>query len=607
MSAVELAWRVDQKRLAVKERRDFARQIPVYDVRKYGLPQTVDLSRLGLNYLYETCLDNAEIELLGDFSYLEYRKRWHASFNGPEDWPVRFSADYNFGEESVPGDIRTNWELNRHYQFAVLAKSYFVTRDACYLSELTELFADWNQSNPFMWGPEWASPMEEAIRLINWLVAAAFLEASGEPFVDHLHEQICAGAWVMSAHIREHYSRHSSANNHTIVEAAGVAIAAIVFGQRSWLDEALEILESEVELQTYVDGVNKEQALHYQLLVMEALCLVSHALQAAGKQLPESLIRQLCSMAHYASACRVDNGGCIEFGDNDEGIILNLATAKPNYLEYVLAFATLECGSGLRWVDCDSCCETLNWMYTNAQLKAADANPLLNDAPVESFPDGGVTIVRFDEGRSVFAFDHGPLGFGELAAHAHADALSVQLYVDGFPVLIDPGTYIYNGDRASRDRYRSTSMHNTVCVGEVDQSEMLGPFIWGRKAGVFGFELDTAADGVHMAAGHDGYGFTVLRSIDIDGSEIVIRDTVLGDCAKAAVSHLHLPGPVSSLNDMAVEMVYTSSFKVRIVASAPLACQAFEYSPEYRVVEKGTEILIPFESELVTTISIARE
>lgn len=607
MSVVELAWRVQQKRLAAKERKEFTRQIPVFDVQEYGPSRTAELSYLGLNYLNKIYADTDEIELLGNYSYKEYQRRWNASFNKHEDWPVRFSADYNFGEDSVPGDIRTNWELNRHYQFAVLAKSFFVTRDVCYLSELVELFTDWNQKNPFMWGPEWASPMEEAIRSVNWLVAAAFLEASGEPSVHHLSGQLCVGAWVMSAHIREHYSRYSSANNHTIVEAAGVAIAAIVFGQKSWLDEALELLESEIELQTYGDGVNKEQALHYQLFVMEALCLVSHALKAAGKRLPESIASQLRSMAHYASACRIGNSGCIEFGDNDEGLILNLAAAKPSYLEYVLAFATLECAVGLRWANCDSWCETLNWMYTDAQLKAAGKMPLFDNAAVESFPDGGVTIVRFEEGRSVFAFDHGPLGFGELAAHAHADALSVQLYVDGFPVLIDAGTYIYNGDRTSRDRYRSTSVHNTVCVGEANQSEILGPFLWGRKAGVFGFELDATTDGVHMAAEHDGYGSVVRRSIDVHGSEIVIRDLVLGGCANTAVSHLHLPHPVVRVNDMTVETVYSPTLKVRINAKVPLTYRDYEYSPAYRALARGTEIIIPFEGELITTISIIRE
>lgn len=188
------------------------------------------------------------------------------------------------------------------------AKSYFVTGTDDFFSELSDLFDDWNEQNPFMWGPEWASPMEESIRLINWLVTAAFLEAAGDGATDGLRKRLCAGAWVMAAHVRQHYSRHSSANNHTIVEAAGVAVAATVFGEHEWLDEALALLEAEVAHQTYLDGVNKEQALHYQLFVMEAFCLVSHVLRTIGKALPASLVEHLRSMARYTRACSVGSG-----------------------------------------------------------------------------------------------------------------------------------------------------------------------------------------------------------------------------------------------------------------------------------------------------------
>lgn len=75
---------------------------------------------------------------------------------------MRFAADYAFGDEGVPGDIRTNWELNRHRQFTLLAKSYFVTSVDGYFSELSDLFEDWNEQNPFSGVPSglalWRSP-----------------------------------------------------------------------------------------------------------------------------------------------------------------------------------------------------------------------------------------------------------------------------------------------------------------------------------------------------------------------------------------------------------------------------------------------------------------
>lgn len=605
MSAGEVAWRFGQKRLSAHERRAFSKMEPVYAVDAYGRAPKANLSRLGIDFANDEFSVGADIELLGGYQYSEYRKRWHAAFQSLGDWPMRFAADYAFGDEGAPGDIRTNWELNRHRQFTLLAKSYFVTSTDGYFSELSDLFEDWNEQNPFMWGPEWASPMEESIRLINWLVTAAFLEAAGDEATDGLRRRLVVGAWVMAAHVRQHYSRYSSANNHTIVEAVGVAVAATVFGEHEWLDEALALLESEVAHQTHPDGVNKEQALHYQLFVMEGLCLVSHTLRTIGKALPTSLVERLLSMARYARACSVGGGKYVEFGDDDEGVILCLGPEKPCYPDYVLALVTLELESDYRWVEDVRCCETVGWLYGKRSLQSSNALPLVQNAPVESFPDGGVTIVRFDEGHGVLAFDHGPLGFGRLAAHGHADALSVQLYVDGEPVLIDPGTYIYNGDRRMRDKFRSTCVHNTVCMGGRNQSEALGPFLWGRKANVSGFALEEREGCVAMSAEHDGYSpMRVRRRVEVRSASVVIADEV--DGKQDAMTSWHIPFAGVEAGDGPTVFRLQVETLVRIEASAPLKSISFEYSPAYGILAQGTEVCSSFESGLVTTITILR-
>lgn len=605
MSAGEVAWRFGQKRLSAYERRAFSKMEPVYAVDAYGRAPKANLSRLGIDFANDEFSVGADVELLGGYQYSEYRKRWHAAFQSLGDWPMRFAADYAFGDEGVPGDIRTNWELNRHRQFTLLAKSYFVTSVDGYFSELSDLFEDWNEQNPFMWGPEWASPMEESIRLINWLVTAAFLEAVGDEATDGLRRRLVVGAWVMAAHVRQHYSRYSSANNHTIVEAAGVAVAATVFGEHEWLDEALALLESEVAHQTHPDGVNKEQALHYQLFVMEGLCLVSHALRTIGKALPTSLVERLLSMARYARACSVGGGKYIEFGDDDEGVILCLGSEMSCYSDYVLALATLELESDCRWAEDVRCCETIGWLYGKRKLHSANALLLAQNASVESFPDGGVTIVRFDEGHGVLAFDHGPLGFGRLAAHGHADALSVQLYVDGEPVLIDPGTFIYNGDRRMRDKFRSTCVHNTVCVGGADQSEALGPFLWGRKANVSGFALEECEGCITMSAEHDGYSpVCIRRTVEVRGANVVITDEV--DGKQDAMTSWHLPFAGVEAGDRPTVFRLQSGTSVRIEASAPLKSVSIDYSPAYGILAQGTEVCSSFESGLVTTITILR-
>ena len=78
--------------------------------------------------------------------------------------------------------------------------------------------------------------------------------------------------------------------------------------------------------------------------------------------------------------------------------------------------------------------------------------------------------------------DHGPHGFLSIAAHAHADALAIELRVNDTEVLADPGTYCYHGEREWRDYFRSTIGHNTLELLSQDQSVSGGPFLWTSHA-----------------------------------------------------------------------------------------------------------------------------
>ena len=59
-------------------------------------------------------------------------------------------------------------------------------------------------------------------------------------------------------------------------------------------------------------------------------------------------------------------------------------------------------------------------------------------------------------------------------AHAHADALSFQLWADGRPVVVDPGMPTYDAG-AERDWFRGTRAHSTVAI-DGDQFEPWGAF-----------------------------------------------------------------------------------------------------------------------------------
>jgi hypothetical protein len=96
------------------------------------------------------------------------------------------------------------------------------------------------------------------------------------------------------------------------------------------------------------------------------------------------------------------------------------------------------------------------------------------------------------------------LGYLSLAAHGHADALSVTVSTGEIPLVVDPGTGSYfAGSAHVRDAFRGTAFHATVAVDDLDQSASGGPFLWLRHARSRFTAIDLAGG---MAAGlHDGY------------------------------------------------------------------------------------------------------
>jgi hypothetical protein len=124
------------------------------------------------------------------------------------------------------------------------------------------------------------------------------------------------------------------------------------------------------------------------------------------------------------------------------------------------------------------------------------------------FPDAGMTLLRTNGDRDPEIWcrcDGGPHGFLSIAAHAHADALSVEVRHGGVDILADPGTYCYHGEPRWRSYFRSTIAHNTVELNGVSQSDEGGPFLWLRHANGRELEVVDIGDAVEWTAEHDGY------------------------------------------------------------------------------------------------------
>jgi hypothetical protein len=148
--------------------------------------------------------------------------------------------------------------------------------------------------------------------------------------------------------------------------------------------------------------------------------------------------------------------------------------------------------------------EELVWWCGREGLRVWDATPPTPDAPCASFPSGGVHILRSP--RLYVAMRAGSYGQHGVGGHAHNDQLSVVVYVDGRPLILDAGTGSYTADPVARDRFRGTAAHSTVVVDGEEQSPLPGrPFALPDRAQGRVVAIDDLREIASLCAAHEGY------------------------------------------------------------------------------------------------------
>jgi hypothetical protein len=439
----------------------------------------------------------------------------------PMDWnrdhetgtasPRGFAGSIDYRNPRVAGDAKLVWEPNRHLHLPVLGRAYRATGDTRYVRAALDQLDSWMQQCPVGSGMNWRSPLELAIRAINWTWFITLAEPSGLIAGDARARLLHA----LDLHVQEiarKYSRGSSANNHRIGEAAGVFIATSCFagltGAAALRDASRQILVEEIAAQHHPDGGNREQAFGYHLFVLQFLLFARFVASRTGQTMPVAFDERLRQSIGFAEAL-LEGGPAPLYGDADEGYVLDLGGRSAGGPEIVAAGRT---SLGLPLRDFERSLEPVQWLMPERQ----QASPILQNtdpAPPlasQAFAETGLYLLQWgrpgDLDSASVTFDCGDLGFGAIAAHGHADALGVTLRAFGRDVLVDPGTYDYFRYPAWRDYFRSTRAHNTVAVDDRDQSVMLGPFMWGQRAHSRCLEWTAEATRARVVGEHDGYG-----------------------------------------------------------------------------------------------------
>ena len=474
---------------------------------------------------------------------------------GRRSSPDAYAFSVNQRDEAAVGNIKQVWEVNRLQHLTLLATAWFLTAEEAYAQRVADQLRSWLRENPFLSGVNWTSGIELGVRLINLAWIRRLLDSW--PGVAALFE----GSETTVRQIRWHQeylaafeSRGSSANNHLIAEAAGQLAASCAFPWFSeserWRREAASLLARSLEDNTFLSGINRELASDYHGFVFELGVFAAAEAAAAGTPVPDGTWRLLCSMADAMAALVDCLGQPPRQGDSDEGRVVLLDAPERGRWPALLALGDGVFGRLAWWPAVPPDAGSVLLRSLAGDVEEVSGRPA---ARPDRFPDAGISILRTAAADSPELWcrcDGGPHGFLSIAAHAHADALSVEVRYGGVDVLADPGTYCYHGEPAWRSYFQSTIGHNTVEVGGRWQSVRGGAFLWLRHAA--GREISFASDTAVAAwtGEHDGYRPAVhRRSVRLDrGARVVeITDEISGGPHDVRVAFHLGPGVAASL------------------------------------------------------------
>jgi uncharacterized heparinase superfamily protein len=308
-------------------------------------------------------------------------------------------------------------------------------------------------------------PYPLSLRIVNWLKYFARLPSVPDHWQASLDLQVAALAGDIEYHL---LANHLFKNGKALVFAGLFGTSGAAAG---YLRTGLRIVVDEVREQVLPDGGHFERSPMYHAITLEDLLDLCNVMQAFGAPAEATaVVREAAVRAtRFLAAMRGGNGEFPLFNDAAYGIAPPTA-ALLDYARRVLGEDVVPDDAGPRRI---------------------------------CFPDTG--FYGYCHGGDSLIVDCGPVGPDYQPGHTHCDTLAYELCVDGLPVVVDSGTYDYEGG-PFRQYLRSTAAHSTVRVDGADQSEVWGAFRVARRAYPQGAVLSPwQGDELHFAGEHDGY------------------------------------------------------------------------------------------------------
>ncbi len=467
---------------------------------------------------------------------------WHKDFFSNQSFPKIFSKNINIlGNPALSAKVV--WEVNRLQFLMKIAIGYNSTKDDAHLHLFIKTIQSWISDNPYLKGVNWYSNIEVNLRLINWFLCWEVLDADNLMAGNKIFKEFVEKEWIPSIYCHCIYSyqnpsKYSSANNHLVSEYSGLFIASSKWKfqeSEKWNQYSKKGLEEEIINQHSARGINKEEAAEYIQFITDFFLIAFIVGERTQNPFSSTYKSYLHNIFNYIFNFLDSKGNFPAYGDEDDGkcFIVDFDESFNNFKSLLTSGAIIFQNSRLK-VKSNGFDLKNKLLFGELGRNTFESLPLVpTDEKSEFYKEEGHFFFRKKEnGNEIYLhFDTAPLGFLSIAAHGHADALSIILHIDGNPILIDPGTYIYHTDKEWRNYFISTLAHNTICIDHLNQALQGGPTLWLQHYKTQVSELIQTEKIESVTASHNGYkaiGCSHQRNVHFerDKSKFTIIDEI---------------------------------------------------------------------------------
>ena len=466
--------------------------------------------------------------------------KWNEDFKTGFIWENKFYKNIKTVNLNNNADAKVPWELSRFQHIPTLGQAYLLTNDLKYPLEFKNQIEDWIKRNPVEMSINWTCTMDVAIRACNWIIGYYFFKNCSK--IDkEFWIKFNKVLYLHGKYIFNNLEKADQYNgNHYLSDLAGLIWLGLYFknikydkedpenNSKIWLNFGLKEFEKEMKNQVNPDGTDYEASTAYHCLVTELFLFTSILCSKNNITFSKEYMIKLERIVNFIMDITKPNGYIPLLGDMDSGkfiILSDYGNIDKRDFRYLIALG----GEYFNRNDFKFCFPNNNtqisfWCFEN--IKKIKERPSIN-LKSKVYKDSGYYILRND--KIYMIIKCGPNGMNGNGGHTHNDQLNFELNIYGKDFIIDPGTYVYTADYKLRNLFRSTSMHNTLQVGNLEQNSF-------EEREVFAINNETNAqllnfNNNYFKGRHYGYkdkaGIIVEREVKVEDKRIIINDVII--------------------------------------------------------------------------------